>query len=227
MEYKLEIGVGLLVLTVSIVIYFFIKRKPDENKEAQRLLNEYLERDLSTSEIGLFYERYIGHLYEQKGYHVKFHGAVNGFEDLGRDLIVTGENEIFIIQAKCWSKKKLIHEKHIFQLYGSMEHFKRTHNLKGKVVKAVFFASTYYSDAAERVAKDLGVELYNEHLEKKYPLIKCNVNQRGEKIYHLPFDPYYDKIRIDTSDEKVYVYTVEEAVARGFRRARNKHDEAA
>jgi hypothetical protein len=107
MEYKLEIGVGLLVLTVSIVIYFFIKRKPDENKEAQRLLNEYLERDLSTSEIGLFYERYIGHLYEQKGYHVKFHGAVNGFEDLGRDLIVTGENEIFIIQAKCWSKRNL------------------------------------------------------------------------------------------------------------------------
>lgn len=228
MAYKWQIVAGVLSSVVLIFTFLFFRkrRKKCENKEAQRLLDEYRE-NLDTSEIGTLYERYIGHLYEEEGYVVKYFGAVNGFEDLGRDLIIEGKKEILIVQTKCWAKFKKINEKHIFQLYGSLEHFKRTSKHDNKTVKAVFFTTAQYSDTSKEVAKVLGVELNYKDLDKTYPLVKCNVNQKGDKIYHLPFDPYYDKIMIDTSQGKCYVHTVQEAVARGFRRARTKSDDEA
>ena len=50
-------------------------------------------------------------------------------------------------------------------------------------------------------------------------MIKCNVNDNGEKIYHLPFDPYYDKVKIKTERGEFYAHTVKEATEKGFRRA--------
>lgn len=38
---------------------------------------------------------------------------------MGRDLICMKDGKIHIVQAKCWSADKTIHEKHIFQLYGT------------------------------------------------------------------------------------------------------------
>jgi len=46
------------------------------------------------------------------------------------------------------------------------------------------------------------------------PLIKGNINSRGEKIYHLPGGQYYEQ----TKPERLFC-TVEEAVAAGFRAA--------
>lgn len=223
MDYKWYILAGVIASTLlAIIIFRLRRRKPCEHKEAQKLLDEYLAQTLSSAAIGTFYERYIGHLYELEGYAVNFHGALNGVEDLGRDLVVSSDDEILIVQTKCWAKNRTIHEKHIFQLYGSMEHFKKTEKNYGKTIRAVFYTTAQYSDVAIEAAETLGVELILQDLDRQYPLVKCNVNQRGDKIYHLPFDPYYDKIRIDTSEDKVYVHTVGEAVARGFRRARKK-----
>jgi restriction endonuclease Mrr len=228
MDQKLLIIISLAsIILFCVGLFFFFSRKKCENREAQKLLNEYLNSSLTSTEIGTFYERYIGHLYEEKGYYVKYHGALNGYDDLGRDLIVEGNGETLIIQAKCWAKNKVIGEKHIFQLYGSMMHYKKTHPKKGNEVKAVFITTANYSDVAERAAKVLGVQILNEELKRNYPLIKCNVNKAGDKFYHLPFDPFYDKINLDSSQGKAYVHTVDEAVARGFRRARGKNDKAA
>ena len=38
---------------------------------------------------------------------------------MGRDLIVSKEKKLFVIQCKRWAAEKTIHEKHIFQLYGT------------------------------------------------------------------------------------------------------------
>ena len=51
------------------------------------------------------------------GWLVTYHGALHGFEDLGRDLICIKDKIVEIVQAKCWSKSKVIHEKHLFQLF--------------------------------------------------------------------------------------------------------------
>ena len=73
----------------------------------------------SPREIGQDYERFIGHKYETFGYDVTFTGAIHGFEDMGRDLIARRGSELHVIQCKYWSRDKTIHEKHIFQLFGS------------------------------------------------------------------------------------------------------------
>ena len=89
------------------------------------------------------------------------------------------------------------------------------------MVKPVFYTSATYTESAKEVAKVLGVEIYRVPMDEPFPMIKCNVSRSGQKIYHLPMDPFYDKIKIKTENGDCYVFTVNEAVAKGFRRARN------
>lgn len=67
-------------------------------------------------------------------------------------------------------------------------------------------------------ANRLGVPVKYIPLDLGYPMIKCNVNQ-GNKIYHLPFDQQYDRVKIQ-HDGEFYVKTVGEAERKGFRRAK-------
>ena len=97
------------------------QKLPDAEKY-QRVLDRYKKRSKTNREIGRDYERYIGYDYEKQGYTVTYHGIERGIEDYGRDLICERGNEILIVQCKCWSnkKKKVIHEKHLNQLYGTV-----------------------------------------------------------------------------------------------------------
>ena len=63
--------------------------------------------------IGRLYERYVGYIWEMKGYNVDYVGIFKGYEDLGRDLICHKGNEIVVIQCKNWSRFRTIYEKHI------------------------------------------------------------------------------------------------------------------
>jgi len=56
-------------------------------------------------------------------------------------------------------------------------------------------------------------------MENDYPMIKCNVNG-NDKIYHLPFDQQYDRVRIGSVPGECYVKTAAEAEKLGFRRAK-------
>lgn len=71
------------------------------------------------------------------------------------------------------------------------------------------------------MAKYLNIQIReNEIFDKTYPCVKCNINKTsGEKIYHLPFDQQYDRIKIDINKGECYVFTVKEAENLGFRRA--------
>ncbi len=201
--------------------------KPDEfkklpaNKKNQLALDRYLNKTHSKLEIGRFYERYIGHLYEDKGWTVKFFGIIEGFDDLGRDLICKKGNEIHIVQTKNWSKFRTIREKYMYQHFATTMHYQITEKLNKKIkLKPVFYATIDYSDMAKKVAKALKIELHTEKLKKDYPMIKCNINPgTKEKIFHLPFDQQYDKIIIGNTPGEFYAKTVNEAVKKGFRRA--------
>lgn len=208
----------------------------------QHALDNYLSGHLGHAAIGRLYERYIGYLYERDGWDVEYQGILKGLEDMGRDLICTKGNRVEIVQAKCWGAGKTIHEKHIFQLFGTtlqyvMEHpqYVLSGNRKGahclfnyqdidlfsNQVSAVFTTSTSLSDVARSAAECLGITIKEQFpLDKKYPMIKCNINQTtGEKIYHLPFDQQYDRTRIILSKGECYASTVSEAESKGFRRA--------
>lgn len=191
------------------------------DQKNQLALERYLNRNHSKLEIGRFYERYLGYLYEQEGWVVKFKGIIDGFDDLGRDLVCKKGNEILIIQAKNWSRKKIIREKYIYQHFATTTHFRLTEKIRKKDnVKSVFISTIDYSDMAKKVAKALDVELKTVKFDKDYPMIKCNINPTtNEKIFHLPFDQQYDKIIIGNNEGESYQKTVADAVNLGFRRA--------
>lgn len=184
----------------------------------QKALDRYWQKKKSKWEIGRDYERYAGYLYENRGYGVYYQGIVEGLADLGRDLICTKDNTIEVVQCKYWSKEKQIHEKHIFQLYGTMIACRIDH--PDDEVSGCFMTSTNLSDRARQFAEVLDIEVLEDFRLERYPCIKCNVSRRdGTKIYHLPFDQQYDRTLIEEERNECYVETVAEAEALGFRRA--------
>lgn len=195
----------------------------DPTKRNQLALERYISRNHSQQEIGRFYERYLGYLWETAGWDVQFKGLVDGFEDLGRDLICKKAGVVEIVQAKNWSSQKTIHEKHIYQLFATKTHYCLSNNLNKKQqekVTAIFATTTQLSTMAKEVAKYLKVEIKNIPLQKDYPMIKCNMNPANQtKIYHLPFDQQYDKIKVGDQKGECYVLNVAEAEKMGFRRA--------
>ena len=202
-------------------------------EKLQRKLDWWWEKPNKTDwQIGREYERYIGHLYENDGWDVYYHGK-KGFEDLGRDLICKKGKKTEIIQCKRWAQEKEIHEKHIYYLFGTtveyfLEHFGNTEPLQlaflpdliqnGSVTPKLI-TTAKVSAKGEQVAKILGVVIEKTTFEP-YPSVKCNVSRRtSEKIYHLPFDQQYDNILIEEERLERYVKTVAEAEALGFRHA--------
>ena len=191
--------------------------KLSNTEKFQLALDRYQNRNKSDWDIGIEFERYIGYQYEIKGYSVKYYGAIMGLEDMGRDLIVDTGSESLIIQCKRWSKSKTLHEKHIFQLYGSIV----TESIQNpnKKYRGIFITTTILSELAKKCAKTLGIDVIENAKFEGYPLIKCNISKNGEKIYHLPFDQQYDRVQITPSTGEFYAYTVKEAENKGFRRA--------
>ena len=161
---------------------------------------------------------FIGHEYEKKGYKVTYTGITDRLEDKGRDLIAQKDNEILIIQCKNWSKYKEIHENHICQLFGTTVQYNIENNLLFKATP-VFITSATLSETALKFAEYLGVQIIQNKKLEEFPRIKCNINNK-EKIYHLPFDQQYDKIIVGDQKGEFFAWTVQEAVDKGFRRAK-------
>lgn len=190
---------------------------PDEDR-FQVALDRYWKSRRAKWEIGRDYERYIGYEYEKAGFVVSYHGIVEGLDDLGRDLICRKARATIIVQCKNWSRDKVIHEKHVFQLYGSLIAYRYDH--PNEIVTAELVTTTSLSERASGFAMTLGIRLNARHAFEKYPCIKCNISHKdGTKIFHLPFDQQYDKTTIDMARGELYASTVKEAVQSGFRRA--------
>jgi hypothetical protein len=200
----------------------------------QRALDNWRRNKKSAWQIGRDYERYVRYLYEAQGYDVEFPGALEGFEDMGPDVIARRGSELLVIQCKYWSQEKVIREKLIFRLFGStleyafrLEKLKATDNpillvdaLHESKIVPVMYTSTKLSDLAKDAAVKLRVKVCEGVEISNYPMIKCNISKKGgERIYHLPFDQQYDRTKIDGATGEKYLFTVAEAEREGFRRA--------
>lgn len=194
-------------------------RKLPSIQRNQLALDRFWKRPKSKQLIGRLYERYVGYLYEKEGYDVDYVGIFNGFEDLGRDLICKKGKEHIVIQCKNWSQFRTIYEKHIFQFFGTVFQYKDENPAVN--TSAIFYATTSLSDVARRFAKELKIQLEENHkFDRAYPSIKCNIGKDSkEKIYHLPFDQQYDKVKIEPKRGEFYCVAVKEAEDAGFRRA--------
>lgn len=194
-----------------------------ESEKNQLALDNYIKSHTKTNwQIGRDYELYIAYIYRSNGYEVDTFGSYMGIEDLGRDLIAKKDNKIEIVQCKYWSHEKTIHEKHIFQLFGTLVSYRIEHSLKYNNSKGVFITNIALSPMAKQVAEILKIDV-NENIPLgDFPRIKCNINYDEfgikTKIYHLPMDQQYDSVKITKNDE-CYAFTVAEAESKGFRRA--------
>ena len=193
-----------------------------EDERNQKALDHYVDsHSKSRWQIGRDYELYVGYMYETKGYRVTYFGESHGLEDLGRDLICQKDGKVQIVQCKYWSQEKVIHEKHIFQLFATTVSFCIDHHLGMNTVSPVFVTNTLLSDEAKRVAEQLNVTYKENQPMGEFPRIKCN-NEKTEfgetKIYHLPMDQQYDRVLLN-SEGDMKVFTVKEAVDAGYRRA--------
>lgn len=192
----------------------------------QLALDRYIaSRKKSKWQIGRDYELYIGYRCKKENCHVEYTGSTMKLEDLGRDLIATLGGTVYIIQCKYWSKDKLIREKHIMQLYGTVMEYKIANNGASNV-HGVFVTSTALSDMAKRFAKELNIKVYENIPLGDFPRIKCNINHTAELgttyIYHLPMDLSYDVTKIENPGEFM-AFTVKEAEQAGFRRSYRWH----
>lgn len=193
----------------------------------QLALDRYIEsRKKSKWQIGRDYELFVGYKYECEGYSVNYFGSNKGLEDLGRDLIVDKDGDILVIQCKYWSKDKVIHEKHIAQLYGTYVCYCIENGLSFDRVTPAFVTSTVLSDMAKAFCERLNVKYAENYPLQEFPRIKCNIgtdeNGQKTKIYHLPMDQQYDNINMEKKSS-FQVFTVAEAEKLGFRRAYKWH----
>lgn len=191
----------------------------------QRALDRYLRSRQTPWQLGRDYERYVGYLREQAGFAVTYHGILKGFEDLGRDVLAERDGTIEVIQCKRWAQHKTIHEKHVFQLYGTMVAAQIEN--PGATVTGTFVTTTALSERARQFADVLGIHVNEKFPIADYPRIKCNIARRTDgRIYHLPFDQQYDQTVVEPHRGERYVQAVAEAEELGFRRAWRWHGPA-
>ena len=138
----------------------------------QRALDRYLRSRKTSWQVGRDYERYVGYLREQEGCKVSYHGIFKGLEDLGRDLLAERDDHIEVIQCKRWARAKTIHEKHIFQLFGTVVAARIEY--PRKVVTGTFVTTTSLSERARDFANQLEIGVEEGFPLSDYPRIKCN-----------------------------------------------------
>jgi hypothetical protein len=210
--------------TTDRVRYYLSKEEYNQLSESERnqlALDRYIKSQKTKWQIGRDYELFIGQQYTQNGWDVEFFGIDKGLEDMGRDLVATKGKLIHVIQCKYWGQQKLIHEKHISQLYGTTVQYILSSKTNKKVVP-VFATNISLSPTAQDFADYLDVMLIKKKLITDFPRIKCNINRdsfgKKTKIYHLPMDQQYDRTKVCDKGE-FFAYTVKEAESAGFRRA--------
>lgn len=86
-------------------------------------------------------------------------------------------------------------------------------------VQPYLYTSTQVDVRIRDVALAMGIKLKEEVAMEDWPMVKCNMSAASERIYHLPMDQQYDRVKICKPGE-FYARTVAEAESGGFRRAR-------
>ena len=207
-------------------------------KGKERDLYEYVHRrNLSKREAGDRYERYIGYLYERAGWPVEYYGLTEGVANSNRgiDLICYGADATHFVQTKHWTEgvvAKTNIRNVIDRVAKNAQQLAEKRTLSGKVVPVLVVKpeldAEYFDYAAEQ-----GVRLFHDVSVQLYPQVKCTTGKRGSRKYFVPFlkektaekvqetldgawEPY-DLVRMDTASGDVFVHTLAEAEALGYK----------
>lgn len=182
---------------------------------------------MTNTELGIAYERYVGHLYELGGWNVIYRGILKGMRDQGRDLVCAKEQVIHVVQCKCWSAHNELSVEVVTKLLETTQKYRqRCHDaaqalldlggIQNATVRAVLVTSSVLSTQARAKAEE-GRVFYREKMSLvPYPEIKC-VNHEG--LYYMPTQAHYDAVPIRLEQGDGRVLTEHEAQRLGYTKA--------
>ena len=170
-------------------------------------------------DYGAQYERFVGHLFEEKGFQVRYNGLREGMNDGGIDLIARAPRKIRLIQCKRWNRA--VDCDTISRLHGGVERYvwnerkdkpaqSRTHIL------GVLVTSGDVEPDAQALAEHLGVFVMKNLAYQAYPAVKAQEIVDGMGRFLLPFNPGYDKMPFCIHKGGRFFNTVREALVNGF-----------
>ena len=114
----------------------------------------------SNKSKGTQYERYVGSLYEARGYVVEYNGINKGSHDGGIDLICRSKKYTVLVQCKCYEEGN-ISINDVYQFFGAFRHYAVKH--PQEVVQGAFWTSLQMTEnqKAFEAAVDLGINVHD------------------------------------------------------------------
>lgn len=188
----------------------------------QKVLDDYIKREKTLWEKKRDYKLYIGFLFRQKRFQVQYISSTKKRESTDKDLIAQKGKQIILIKSEYCNDAKETLTQCVNALGKAMEAYSFEHKINKKNIKGMFYSNIGFTDIASKLANSLGIILIPYQECGEFPRIKCNIgrdeNGKPVKIYHLPVDQQYDRVKIELKGE-CFVETIAEAEKRGFRRA--------
>ena len=170
-------------------------------------------------DYGAQYERFVGHLFEERGFHVRYNGLREGINDGGIDLIARAPRKIRLIQCKRWNRP--VNSDTISRLHGGVERFvwneRKNKPAKSRThILGVLVTSGDVEPEAQELAEHLGMFVMKNLAFQTYPAVKAQEIVDGMGRFLLPFNSGYDRMAFDISKGGHFFSTVREAFAHGF-----------
>ena len=138
---------------------------PVENPQLSlfpKKLDTRIELSGTNKEKGTKYEKYVGSLYEESGYDVRYYGKEKGSLDRGLDLICRKDIYTVLVQCKYHSNAdETLKLKDIYYFYGSSLHYAMQN--PDEVVQRSYWTNVkvLHSSKVFRAIIELGILLYD------------------------------------------------------------------
>lgn len=130
--------------------------------------------DVINQDWGQIYEKYVGQIFEEKGYKVFYKGLEEGILDHGIDLIA--ENDIDIIYIQCKYLKKHLTKSHIeWILYKASQELLKAYENNTKTVIFMLIVNNIDENFSKRIPKGFSNTISNN----KYPLLEYFLNHNN------------------------------------------------
>ena len=148
---------------------------------------EYLQYDdLTPSDWGLIYEKYVGQIFEDEGYQVMYNGLSEGYFDKGIDLIASNEQETIFIQCK-YLNKIITKSKIDWILYKASAKLLKSSQANTAKKRLVFMLITKTKEGNFSKRMPKGMQFgYTDHRNIVYPMLQ----------YFLDHNHTQDKVKL-------------------------------
>ena len=185
--------------------YHKLKLDLEHYKSTVNNLRYATASDYRNKIIGDHYERFVGWVFYRMGFSVYFNGLIKGMDDEGIDLIAERNNEVLIIQCKCWKRGSVYPMNILTQLDGSASLYKIESRKNIHIRKILVTVNRSYTDRFKQVAHSLNIELFPLPLIE-FPLVRFNKSYFGiERSILIPSDSKYDAFTL--KDTNVYCFS--------------------